>query len=477
MSRFAVAAYIAAVVAVLSSPLAACSSSAPRSLSHMLSGGTANLTIDGSQRFQTIDGFGVNANSLPWDNGALAPALDQLTDTMHTSVWRVIVESKEGWEDTPAPGDATSYDWAYYSSLYETPKFQALWGVLAYLQQKHAPTIMLNVMGCAPKWMGGCAVGPDKEDYYVRMESSLLYYARNVKHLRIDIFSPMNEEDHGDPEGPHVASDQYLRILGKLSARLDSLGLGDIRLLGPDAASVGAATSDYMPALLSNSSLMAKIDHFGLHDYGGNSGDAASVIAHSSYPNRNFWMTEYSTWCNGCDNGAPNPNDWSFAAGTLDYLLNFIEQGASAALVYDGYDSYYEHHGSMGYWGLLAYDAATKAYTPRKRFYTVAQVVKFARPGMLRIGATSTDSSIRVFAFTDPKTGALTIVGRNPNNAAVTLRGALAYVPTTAKLTLYQTTQTLNMTRGATVSVKSDAFTVQIAPDSVFTLTSLPQAG
>lgn len=476
MSRVVGAVYTTIALVLLSSSLAACSSSPQRSLSHMLSGGASNLTIDGAQHFQTIDGFGVNANSLPWDNGALAPALDQLTDTMGASVWRVIVESKEGWEDTPAPGDATTYDWAYYSSLYETPKFQALWGMLAYLQHKHVPTIMLNVMGCAPEWIGGCAVNPDKEDYYVRMESSLLYYARNVKHVRVDIFSPMNEEDHGDPEGPHVDSDQYVRILDKLSTRLDNLGLGDIRFLGPDVASVSAAISDYMPALLADSRLIAKIDHFGLHDYGGGSGGAASVVENSPYPNRNFWMTEYSAWCNGCDNGAPNPDDWNFASDTLGHLLNFIDQGASSALVYDGYDSYYEHHGSMGYWGLLGYDTATKTYTPRKRFYTVAQVVKFARPGMQRIGAASTDSSIRVFAFTDPKTGALTIVGHNPNNTAVTIHGTLTHLPTPAKLALYQTTETLDMARGTGVAMNGASFTAQIAANSVFTLTSLPPA-
>jgi O-glycosyl hydrolase len=474
MSRAASYAYIVIALVVLSSSLVACSLRAPAPVSHMLSGGTSNLTIDGAQHFQTIDGFGVNANSLPWDNGALVPALDQLTNTMGISVWRVIVESKEGWEDTPAPGDATSYDWAYYANLYQTPKFQALWGVLAYLQQKHAPTIMLNVMGCAPAWIGGCAVNPDKEDYYVRMESSLLYYARDVRHLRIDIFSPMNEEDHGDPEGPHVAPDQYVRILDKLSARLDSLGLGDIRFLGPDTAYVGAATAHYMPAIFSDASLMARIDHFGVHDYSGTSGATADAIAHSSYLNRTFWVTEYSAWCNGCDNGAPNPDDWDFATGTLDHLFTYIDQGASSALVYDGYDSYYEHHGSMGYWGLLRYDAKTKAYTPRKRFYTVAQVVKFARPGMLRIGAASTDASIHVFAFTDPKTGALTIVGQNPNDTAATLHGTLTHLPATTKLALYQTTQTLNMARGADVPVNGASFTAQIAANSVFTLTSLP---
>lgn len=476
MARVIVAARGLVLVTLVVSILAACSSSASHGTapSVRLTGGDGvALTIDGAQHFQTIDGFGVNVNSLPWSSGNLAPTFDQLNDTLGATVWRVIVESKEGWEETPAPGDATSYDWAYYSNLYETPKFQALWNVLGYLQQKHAPTIMLSVMGCVPEWMGECSVDPVDEDYYVRMETSLLWYARHAKHLRIDLFSPMNEEDHGNPEGPHVASDQYVRILDKLSARLDSLGLGDIKLFGPDTASVSAGTGDYIPALLADSGLMAKIGHFGLHDYGSGSGDAAKVIASSEHPDRNLWMTEYSAWCDGCDNGAPNPNDWNFAASTLDLLLTYIDQGASSALVYDGFDSYYEHHGNMGYWGLLGYDTTMKTYTPRKRFYTVAQVVKFARPGMIRISAASADSSVRVFAFTDPKSGVLTIVGRNPTGSPMTLRGILTHLPATRALALYQTSETLNMARSADVPVENQTFAAQIAADSVFTLSSL----
>jgi O-glycosyl hydrolase len=454
--------------------LSACSPGTQTLLARQFANGSADVAIDGAQRFQPIDGFGVNANSLPWDNGTLVPALAQLTDSMGASVWRVIVESTTGWEDTPDTSDPNTYDWSYYDQLYETPKFQSLWGVLGYLQQKRVPTIMLNVMGCPPAWMGDCAIDLANEDDYVKMEASLLYYAHSVKHVRIDIFSPMNEEDHGNPEGPSVTSSQYVRILDKLSARLDALGLGSIRLLGPDTASVGSATGDYMPALLGDAKAMGKIAHFGLHDYGGNAGNALSAIANSAYPSRTFWMTEYSAWCDGCDNGAPNPNDWNFAMRTLDDLFDFIEQGASSALVYDGYDSYYEHHASMGYWGLLGYDATNKVYVPRKRFYTVAQVVRFARPGMVRIGATSTDTSLRAFAFTDPTTGALTIVGHNASSTAETLHGALTHLGSINKLALYQTTPTEDLARAPDITVSSGVFTAEIAPDSVFTLTTLP---
>jgi hypothetical protein len=41
-------------------------------------GNAATLTIDGSQTYQTIDGFGVNANHRSWTNNELKPVLDSL---------------------------------------------------------------------------------------------------------------------------------------------------------------------------------------------------------------------------------------------------------------------------------------------------------------------------------------------------------------------------------------------------------------
>lgn len=42
--------------------------------------GETQLTVDGSQIFQTIDGFGVNANHRSWNNNELQPVLDALID-------------------------------------------------------------------------------------------------------------------------------------------------------------------------------------------------------------------------------------------------------------------------------------------------------------------------------------------------------------------------------------------------------------
>jgi hypothetical protein len=68
-------------------------------------------------------------------------------------------------------------------------------------------------------------------------------------------------------------------------------------------------------------------------------------------------------------------------------------------------------------------------------------------------------------------------VGRNSNGTPETLHGTLAHVPAVGGLALYQTTQSANMTREPDLPVSDGAFTAEIAPDSVFTLTSLPLGG
>src|SRR5947208_1089120 len=89
----------------------------------------ATLLIDGSQRFQRIEGFGVNANPASWSNGKLKPVLDTLVDQMGMNIWRVIVE-KADWEKTNDNNDPFVFNWDYYRMVYETPKFRDLWSTV-----------------------------------------------------------------------------------------------------------------------------------------------------------------------------------------------------------------------------------------------------------------------------------------------------------------------------------------------------------
>ena len=64
--------------------------------------GAATVTIDGAQTYQTIDGFGVNANSASWTNNQLQPVLDAFIDQAGMTLFLAISVGNCNWEATNA---------------------------------------------------------------------------------------------------------------------------------------------------------------------------------------------------------------------------------------------------------------------------------------------------------------------------------------------------------------------------------------
>src|SRR5665647_3356457 len=155
-----------------------------------------SLNIDGSKKFQQVDGIGVNANTRSWNEAELKPALNLLLDSMHANIWRVIVETVYNWEDKNDNNDPFIFNRDYYDKLYSTPKFQKAWDMIAYLNTRGITNnLMIDFMGPVPLWMGGKVVKEKYEDEYIEMLVSFFYYARNIKHLQIGLISIMNEPD------------------------------------------------------------------------------------------------------------------------------------------------------------------------------------------------------------------------------------------------------------------------------------------
>ncbi|MGZ3955629.1 MAG: Ig-like domain-containing protein, partial [Flavisolibacter sp.] len=426
----------------------------------------ATITIDGAQKFQTIDGFGVNANSLSWDNGELKPAIDLLADDMGSNQWRVVFDM-EDWESVNDNSDPNVFNWNYYNSLYANAKFQNLWGTLGYLNQKGISSgIALSFMGRVPNWMSGSGTGSNIsvnfEDEWVEMMASLVYYARNTSHVSFALLDPINEPDWDGYEGPQVSSAQYARLLNKLSQKLDSLGLNDIKFLGPNTASVDVGVNTYMPQMMLDSIVMSKVDHFGFHNYEGYTGNAAQAIKNSAYPNRNFYMTEITT-----------PAD----------VLAVINQGPSAIHIWEGYDSVYNHAILAGRGstppndagnGLapLAYDVTTGQYSPRKIFYQHKQLFKYVPSGAVRIAASQSNMS----AFFHQTSGRVTLVGTNTSSGTISYTGTLLNLPAMSALEFYWTSATdptKNFFKEANLNVTNGAFSFNAPANSTFTLTGL----
>ena len=420
------------------------------------------LAVNGAQRYQVIEGFGVNANAASWNAGELKPGLDMLVDQMGATIWRVVIENGD-WEAANDNADPAVFNWTYYNSVYTSPRLEELWSTIAYLNQKGiSDGVIVSVMGPVASWMGGSQINTASEDEWVEMIASLAYYGRITRGLQFSMLSPMNEPDQDGIEGPLVDPTQYTRLMRKLAVKLDSIGLSSLRLMGPDTANVYAGVGNYIPAMMGDSAVMAKVDHFGLHSYSGDSAGADAALKSSAFPTRNFWITETTN---------------------IADILTHLGQGPAAVLIWDGYDSVYNHAILAGRGTTapndagngpapLAYNSVTGVYTPRRGFYEAEQLFKFVPRGAQRIAASVSGSSVTALAFQDPSAGRLTIVGRNTSTSAQTVTGTLAGLPSVSRLELYQTTATSSMLRGTDVTVTNNAFSVQVAASGVFTLTT-----
>lgn len=423
---------------------------------------------------QTVNGLGVNANVHSWKNGELKPAIDMIADLGQVT-WRVIIDRAD-WEPT-RHGDPLVYDWTYYAGIYDHGKMADLWNTVAYINSKTGQQVMINVMGGVPGWMGGTRITPELEDYWVRMISSMVYYGKVVKKLDFSLLGPMNEQDWNGIEGPQVDDEQYVRLLHKLANRLDSLGLSDVRFVGPDTAGAANARNGYLPKLEADPTVMAKLTHVGIHSYDGDTAGIAPQLSAAAKPGPDLWVTEFSSWCTGCDEGAPSPGNWDYALGTAGYAISLLRDGASGLQFYDAWDGYYEHHQSMGYWGALAYDSAQRTYSPRKSYFVLKQLISYFPRGSTVLPSTADNPSVEVVAAMDPITGRLVVFGRNTSSDNVSTVIGIAGVNASTKLETFRTDDEENMVKEPDQMLSQGKIALTIAARSVFTLTGVRTNG
>jgi len=434
-------------------------------------GAAPNLTVDGSRTLQTMDGLGVNINVNSWRNGQLKPALDYLVVNNGVSALRVIRDPIDWVSNELLIPKLHRLDPATLKQIYETPKMRDIWSTISYLNLKglKGNAIILNFMGWTPKWLGGSGkygspsyITPGKEGKWATMVASLVYYGRVVKKLDFKLLAPLNEQDWNCLEGPCLSPSQYAVALKALISELNAMKLIDIRLVASDTA---GSPDSYVNVIKKNSIIASKAARIGLHGYGG------SIYPGLQYPASKFWITETASSCSNCDYaGVPAQGEWNFASETNDYVLQDLANGIPNIFIYDGYDSFYYHHNSFGYWGLLSYDLTKKVYKPRKRFYVNAQLTKFIRPGMKQLAENDTiDGLGTTVCFYNPTTRQIAITGHNTNSTPITISGQLKNLRLIKSLTVYQTNKNINLQKRS-VRISGRLFTVQIPADTFFTL-------
>jgi len=458
-----------------------------------------SLQIDGATKYQTMDGFGVNINPAWWYNGkyedakVVQPAIDLLVDSLGATIYRAVIEEID-WEAVNDDNDPNHFNWDYYNSVFSNSRFQGVWNTLRYLNKKGITDgLMISFMGAPPasapmtapdphkSWMGGTdnTIAPNKEDELAESIAALLFYMRHTAKVQFTLVSPMNETDiqsrtksadhpDGVVEGPNIPDAvQYVRIVRKLAELLDANGMEDIRFVAPDAGGGDQMFGEYLKEVVMDPYLMNKMAHWGVHEYGNDASHYRNLISRPDNPIRSFWVTE--------------------TAGIRN-LLGQLDDDAKAFIFWDGFDCVYQHGRRNGYgdeppndwvfWEedegrpLIEYHDATKNWIPRKQFYEFAHLMKFVKPGSVRIGITGQDSALLVQAYRNPD-GEVVIVGRNNRNRTITVNGILSHLPVLKNMKLFYTNSTSNFIEENEIVVSGQSFKTSIPAESVFTITGM----
>jgi O-glycosyl hydrolase len=455
------------------------------------------IKIDGASRYQTLDGFGVNINTAWWYNGkyedarVVRPAIDMLVDSLGATIFRAVIEEMD-WEAVNDNHDPNDFNWTYYNRIFTNARFQGVWNTLRYLNKKGITDgLVISFMGAPPasppvskpdrknNWMGGAdyTIAPTMEDELVESIAALLYYMRHTAGIQFRLVSPMNETDvlamsksaehpDGIVEGPNIPDAvQYVRVVRKLAEKLDAIGMADIRFVAPDAAG-DRLFGDCLAEMAKDSWLMGKLACWGVHQYGNDAANYLKIVSQPDNPNKSFWVTE--------------------TAG-IGNLLGQLNDNAGAYIFWDGFDCVYQHARRNGYGNfppndwvfwfgpregkpLIEYIASENSWKPRKQFYQFSQVMKFIKPGAVRIGTEGTDSSLVTCAFIDPD-GHLVITGRNNSKRECTLGGTFANLPELKNLKLIYTDSSHNLIERSNIRVSDARFVANIPAESVFTIT------
>jgi O-glycosyl hydrolase len=442
------------------------------------------VNVDPSQKFQEIDGFGVNFNG-PYFRESQKPMVDMLIDDLGATLFRLDAYGFDlsNWELVNDNDDPNVMNWEYYSDRYSIPNFEASWAVGRYLNSKGG-RVLLTAIGIVPEWMLDDKAPPPRHqvcshtprpckpdhldpamyDEYAEMLVSMALYARTRAHVDFQYFSPFNETDCYPAEGPRIDPEEAPRVLEAIARRLTKEGLGDVRLVCVDQAIV---TTDYINPLLQNAELMKQIGVFSFHTYGEDSvAPQVERVSRSKYPETRVWLTEYGDLS---DRDKSFENEWkNQSLKATQRVLRALNQGATAAFFWDAFDNLELCEMRLSFYGLMRND--NHQYSPKKRYFAAKQLYRFVRPGSERIAANTEAAGLMVSAFRNTPRNSLVIVGvklGGPKQVQIIIPDAGQAPPS---WDLYQTTRTLDCSRMEPVVTVNGMAQLELPDEVIFTL-------
>jgi glucosylceramidase len=396
--------------------------------------GVPTITVDPSQRFQRIDGFGASITDSSAHLLAESPHRDAIMRDLfdpRQGIGLSYLRQPMGASDFVKGPHYTYDDMAAGKTDFGMSKFSVGHDekqILPLLRQARRLNPDVKVMGTPwspPAWMktSGSLIGGRFLDDQRVYDAYARYFVKFVAAYRragvpVDALTLQNEPQNRNPSGyPGMDFRDFeeARLVKDVGPALRQAGF-DTKLLGYDhnwalhpndgGPADDPANPQYAKSLLDDPGARRWLAGTAFHCYSGDP-EAQSEL-HDAYPQKDIYFTE----CSGSQSGDPATT----FPDTLHWHTRFLTVGAvrnwaktvitwNAALDPQGGP----HNGGCGTCtGVVTVDPATGKYTPDADYYVLGHVTRFVRPGARRIAST-VDGTIWDVAFRNPD-GSIVVV-------------------------------------------------------------------
>ena len=442
--------------------------------------GTGSIVVvDGSRRYQRIDGFGISqafgtANQIRYlgDVPARKQALDLLFDKTTGagfSILRNLIPSDAAHTMEPtapaSPADPPTYVWNGADDYTD-------WGQLWISKQAstYGVTQFYNDAWSAPGFMktngtennGGALCGtPGAEcasgDWRQAYADYLVQHAKNWASLGLTptALGFLNEPNwvvgYSSMQWTPAQTADFLKVLGP------TLRKAHLRTKLTCCEPVGwNQLPDYTSAILADPAARRAIDIFTSHGYG------AAPDAAIDTGRKPVWETEWSTG-QGAFNPAWDDNSTQSGFTWAQHIYDGLAKANLSAFLH-----WYGISTSTNGNGALVQLKGT-TLIPAKRYYTFVNYSRYVRPGAVRIGASTTDAGLEVTAFRNTD-GSTVIVALNTATTATPVAYRLSCVELRRGSVASYLTNDANSTAAQDpLPLRRGGFTATVPPRSLVT--------
>lgn len=382
------------------------------------------ITVDTTQTYQSIDGFGfaLTGGSAYLINRLPTTTCDALLKELFTadssniniSYLRISIGSSDlnasvfSYDDIPA--GQTDSPLQYFNLTPDS------YDLIPLLKKIVALNPNIKILACpwsAPVWMktvNNTVGGSLQPKYYSVYADYFVRYinAMKAQGIRIDAITPQNEplNPYNNPSMSMSATEQTNFIKNNLGPAFKAANI-DTKIIIYDH---NCDVPNYPLTVLSDPEAKKYIDGSAFHLYSGDI--SALTLVHENYPEKNIYFTEQ--WVGGPSNFG-NDLNWHvktlIIGATRNWSKNVIEWNLAS-------DPSYQPHTPGGCNTCLGALTIGANITRNVSYYIIAHAAKFVKTGSVRI-ASNIAGSLQNVAFKTPE-GKKVLIVLNDSNSSQT---------------------------------------------------------